>query len=30
MPIWFEVLMLMLLAYAVGLAIGWLIWARGA
>lgn len=29
MPIAFEVVALMLLAYLVGLAIGWAIWARG-
>lgn len=28
MPIWMEVLVLMLLAYAVGLGIGWAIWGR--
>jgi hypothetical protein len=28
MPIWMEVLVLMLLAYAVGLGIGWAIWSR--
>ncbi len=28
MPIWKEVLVLMLLAYAVGLGIGWAIWGR--
>lgn len=28
MPIWMEVLVLMLLAYGVGMAIGWLIWGR--
>ena len=28
MPIWLELLVLMLLAYAVGLAIGWAIWGR--
>lgn len=28
MPIWMEVLVLMLLAYAVGIGIGWAIWGR--
>jgi len=28
MPIWIEVLVLMLLGYAVGLALGWAIWGR--
>ena len=28
MPIWFELATLMLLAYGVGLVIGWLIWGR--
>ena len=28
MPIWMEVLVLMLLAYGVGLGIGWAIWGR--
>ncbi len=28
MPIWMEVLVLMLLAYAVGLGLGWAIWGR--
>ncbi len=26
MPIWFEIIVLMLVAYALGLAIGWLAW----
>jgi len=30
MPIWLELLVLMLVAYAAGLAIGWSIWGRGA
>jgi hypothetical protein len=30
MPIWLELLVLMLVAYAAGLAIGWAIWARSA
>jgi len=30
MPIWMEVFVLMLLAYAVGLGIGWTIWGRTA
>ena len=29
MPIWLELLVLMLAAYAVGLGIGWAIWGRG-
>ena len=29
MPIWLELLVLMLVAYAAGLAIGWALWARG-
>lgn len=29
MPIWLELLMLMLVAYAAGLAIGWALWGRG-
>ncbi|WP_282098796.1 hypothetical protein [Qipengyuania psychrotolerans] len=28
MPIWFETVALMLAAYGIGLAIGWLIWGR--
>lgn len=28
MPIWMEVLILMLVAYATGLGIGWGIWGR--
>lgn len=28
MPIWMEVLVLMLLAYAMGLGLGWAVWAR--
>lgn len=28
MPIWAELLVLALVAYAAGLGIGWLIWAR--
>lgn len=28
MPIWMELFVLMLIAYALGLAIGWAIWAR--
>lgn len=30
MPIWMEVLVVMLLAYAVGLGLGWVIWGREA
>ena len=29
MPIWLELLVLMLVAYATGLAIGWALWGRG-
>jgi hypothetical protein len=28
MPIWLELLVLMLVAYAAGLAIGWGLWGR--
>jgi len=28
MPIWMEVLVLMLFAYAIGLGLGWAIWGR--
>lgn len=28
MPIWLEVLVLMLFAYAIGLGLGWAIWGR--
>ena len=28
MPIWLELMMLMLLAYGIGLALGWLVWGR--
>ena len=27
MPIWLEIMVLMLVAYAAGLAIGWALWA---
>lgn len=30
MPIWIELMVLMLVAYAAGLAIGWGTWRRGA
>ena len=30
MPIWLELLVLMLLAYTAGLAIGWALWGRGS
>ncbi len=30
MPIWSEVLVLCLAAYAIGLAIGWALWGRAA
>lgn len=29
MPLWFELVVLTLLAYAIGIALGWMIWARG-
>ena len=29
MPIWIELLVLMLVAYVAGLGIGWAIWGRG-
>ena len=28
MPVWFEVIVLMLVAYGTGIAIGWGIWGR--
>ncbi|GAA4644413.1 hypothetical protein GCM10023115_23730 [Pontixanthobacter gangjinensis] len=28
MPIWFELMVLLLAAYAIGLIMGWLIWGR--
>ena len=28
MPIWIELIILLLLTYAIGLAIGWLVWGR--
>ena len=28
MPLWLEILLLMLLTYALGVAIGWVIWGR--
>lgn len=28
MPVWLEMLILVLVAYAIGLGFGWLIWAR--
>ncbi len=28
MPIWLELLVLMLVAYAIGIGIGWAIWGR--
>lgn len=30
MPIWFEVMSLMLVAYLLGLTIGWALWGRDA
>ena len=29
MPIWLELLVLLLVAYAIGIGIGWAIWGRG-
>ena len=29
MPIWLELLVLMLVVFAAGLAIGWAVWGRG-
>lgn len=28
MPVWLELIILLLLAYAIGLAIGWAFWGR--
>ena len=28
MPIWMELLVLLIIAYVVGLALGWLLWGR--
>jgi hypothetical protein len=30
MPIWFELALLLVFTYAVGLGIGWLLWGRAA
>ena len=30
MPIWLELMVLMLIAYAAGLTIGWAVWGRGS
>lgn len=30
MPIWFELLVLALIAYAAGIAVGWALWGRSA
>jgi hypothetical protein len=30
MPIWLELLVLLMIAYGLGLAIGWLLWSRGS
>ena len=30
MPIWLELLVLMMIAYAAGIALGWAIWGRGS
>lgn len=29
MPLWLEMLVMLLLTYALGLAIGWAVWNRG-
>ena len=29
MPIWFEITALMLVAYGIGLILGWMLWGRG-
>ncbi len=29
MPLWLEILLLMLLTYGLGLALGWAVWGRG-
>ncbi|MGB3739829.1 MAG: hypothetical protein WA948_10825 [Pontixanthobacter sp.] len=29
MPIWFELIFLLLITYAIGLAVGWLLWGSG-
>ena len=29
MPIWLELIVLMLASYATGMAAGWMLWARG-
>jgi hypothetical protein len=29
MPLWLEIEVLLLLTYAVGLGIGWVLWGRG-
>ncbi len=28
MPIWFELIVMLLAAYAIGVALGWLLWGR--
>ena len=28
MPLWLEILLLMLLTYAAGLVLGWMVWGR--
>lgn len=30
MPIWFEVIALMLVAYILGLTLGWVVWGRAS
>ena len=30
MPVWMELLVLMLVAYAVGLGVGWALWGRNS
>ncbi len=29
MPLWLELLLMMLLTYALGLGLGWMLWGRG-
>ena len=28
MPIWFELMMLLLVTYGIGIALGWVLWGR--
>lgn len=30
MPIWFELIVLLLVSYALGIGAGWLVWGRNA